>query len=94
MLLVRAHAGLLQSRCCQAAAKSCARPCPCPQLLPPRFKENKEGAVLCAQQLDREDLDQFRAAVAEDYYFQVGGRAAGHAGGEGVPGRAERLCSC
>ncbi|KAI7835337.1 hypothetical protein COHA_010761 [Chlorella ohadii] len=36
-----------------------------------KFKENKEGAVLCAQQLDREDLDQFRAAVAEDYYFQM-----------------------
>lgn len=35
--------------------------------------------MLCSQQLDREDLDQFRAAVAEDYYFQVcvwGGRPA------------------
>ncbi|PSC72630.1 phagocytic receptor 1b [Micractinium conductrix] len=36
-----------------------------------KFKENKENAPLCTQHLDSEDLDQFRDAVAEDYYFQM-----------------------
>lgn len=39
--------------------------------------------MLCSQHLDSEDLEDFREAVAEDYYFQVrGGR-----GGEGVEGQ-------
>lgn len=39
--------------------------------VPRRFREDKQSAVLCTQNLDSEDLDDFRDAVAEDYYFQV-----------------------
>jgi len=44
--------------------------------LPParcrRFKESKENEVLCSQHLNTEQIESFRAAVSEDYYFQVG----------------------
>ena len=92
--------------CCLVSGKGTARrplSCTCPRsdphppttpTLPHRFKENKEGAVLCSQQLDREELDQFRAAVAEDYYFQVcvwgGGWGVGGVGGGGKHGCAPR----
>ena len=49
-----------------------------------KFREDKEAAPLCTQHLDSDDLDQFRDAVAEDYYFQVGAWVGGWVGG--LPG--------
>ena len=46
-----------------------------------KFREDKEAAPLCTQHLDSDDLDQFRDAVAEDYYFQVGAWVGGWVGG-------------
>eukprot|EP00959_Pyramimonas_sp_CCMP1952_P395350 8284169-Pyramimonas_sp.AAC.2 len=35
------------------------------------FRVDKESEHLCSRELSKKDLDQFRTAVKEDYYFQV-----------------------
>lgn len=38
-----------------------------------KFREDVENQVLCSKTLDAKDLQKFRQAVAQDYYFQVQG---------------------
>ena len=35
------------------------------------FRVDKESEHLCSRELSKKDLDKFRTAVKEDYYFQV-----------------------
>lgn len=46
-----------------------------------RFRVDKEAGVLCSIELNEKDLQKFRTAVKNDYYFQA--RAA--AGGPTLP---------
>jgi hypothetical protein len=36
-----------------------------------RFQEDIENRILCKRELNEKDLDRFRRAIQNDYYFQV-----------------------
>ena len=48
-----------------------------------RFKVDRESELLCSKELNSDELEEFREALAADYYFQARRGAAGRAGGGG-----------